>query len=61
MHGLKGSPIQGVKFVNCNVTAQRGLVLVNVKDPDLSGLQLKVAEGEPIVRRDAAAQPDAQP
>jgi polygalacturonase len=56
MYGLKGSPIQDVKFENCKVTAQRGLVLENVKDLDLSGLELKVAEGEPIVRRDAAAQ-----
>jgi polygalacturonase len=61
MHGLKDSPIQGVKFENCKVTAQRGLVLENVKDPDLSGLELKVAEGEPIIRRHAAAQPAAQP
>jgi polygalacturonase len=57
MHGLKGSPIQDVKFENCKVTAQRGLVLENVKDPDLSGLELKVAEGESIIRQDAAAQP----
>lgn len=46
MHGLKDSPIQSVKFKNCNITAQRGLVLGNVKDPDLSGLKLTVAEGE---------------
>jgi hypothetical protein len=61
MHGLKDSPIQDVKFKNCKVTAQRGLVLGNVKDPDLSGLKLKVAEGEPIIRREAAAQPEEQP
>jgi len=60
MHGLKDSPIQNVKFVNCNVTAQRGLVLGNVQDPDLSGLHLKVTEGEPIIRSDAIEQPDAQ-
>jgi hypothetical protein len=61
MHGLNDSPIQGVKFENCKVTAQRGLVLENVKDPDLSGLELKVAEGEPIIYRHPAAQPAAQP
>ncbi len=61
MHGLKDSPILGVKFEKCKVTAQRGLVLENVKDPDLSGLELKVAEGEPIIYRHAAAQPAAQP
>jgi exo-poly-alpha-galacturonosidase len=61
IRGLNGSPIQGVKFKNCKVTAQRGLVLENVKDVDISGLELKVAEGEPIIRRNPAAQPEAQP
>jgi polygalacturonase len=56
IHGLKGSPIQGVKFVNCNITAQNGLVVDNVKDLDLSGLKLKVAQGEPIIRKDVQAQ-----
>jgi len=60
MHGLKESPILGVQFKNCKVTAQRGLVLGNVKDPDLSGLHLKVASGEPIIQSAAAEQPDAQ-
>jgi polygalacturonase len=60
MHGLKDSPMQGVKFVNCKVTAQRGLLLEYVQNPDLSGLESKVAAGEPIIRRDAAAQPDEQ-
>jgi polygalacturonase len=57
MHGLKDSPIQGVKFENCKMTAQRGLDIQNVNDLDVSGLDLKVAQGEPIIRRDAAAQP----
>jgi polygalacturonase len=57
LYGLKNSPIRGVKFENCKMTVQRGLVLENVKDLDLSGLELKVAEGEPIIRRDAAVQP----
>ena len=56
MHGLKGSPIHDVKFENCKLTAQRGLTLENTKDLDLAGLDLKVAEGEPIIRRDAPAQ-----
>ncbi len=55
IQGLNGSPILGLKIENCKLTAQRGLVLSNVEDPDLSGLQLKVTEGEPIVRKDAAA------
>jgi polygalacturonase len=57
IQGLKGSPIQDVKFENCKVTAQSGLILENEKIPDLAGLELKVAEGEPIIRRNAAAQP----
>ena len=60
MHGLKDSPIHDVKFENCNVTAQRGLVLGNVNAPDLSGLKLTVTSGEPIIHSDAAEQPDAQ-
>ena len=61
MHGLPGSPIQGVQFKNCNVTAQRGLVLGNVQNPDLSGLKLKVAEGGPIIHSDAAEPPEDLP
>jgi len=61
MHGLKDSPIQGVKFKNCNVTAQRGLVLGNVQNPDLSGFSLKVAEGGPIIHSDAVEQPEELP
>ena len=57
IHGLKDSPIQNVKFENCKFTAQRGLDIQNVNDLDVSGLDLKVAQGEPIIRRDAAAQP----
>ena len=60
MHGLKDGPIQGVKFKNCNITTQRGLVLSNVQDPDLSGLKLKVASGDPIVHSDVMDQPDMQ-
>ena len=53
MHGLKDSPIVNVSFENCHIQAQRGLVLENVRDLDLSGLTIEVAEGEPIVRRNA--------
>jgi polygalacturonase len=57
IHGLKDSPIQNVKFENCKFTAQRGLDIQNVNDLDVSGLDLKVAQGEPVIRHDAAAQP----
>lgn len=60
MIGLKGSPLLDVKFRNCNITADHGLVLQNVKNPDLSGLHLKVAEGKPIIYRTEAAQTETQ-
>ena len=60
MHGLKDSPILGVQFKNCNVAAQRGLVLGNVQDPDLSGLHLKVGSGEAIIHSDVLEQLEEQ-
>jgi polygalacturonase len=48
--GLKDSPIQNVRFENCKVTAQRGLTVENATNLDLSGLDLKVAEGETVIR-----------
>jgi exo-poly-alpha-galacturonosidase len=59
--GLSDSPILNVKFEHCQVTAQTGLVLQNVKDVDTAGLEIHVAQGEPIIRRSATAQPAAQP
>ena len=50
IQGLKGSPIQDLRIENCQLTAKTGLVLTNVQDPDLSGLKLMVASGEPIIR-----------
>ncbi len=61
IQGLTGSPITDLKIENCHVTAQRGLVLSNVEAPDLSGLDLKVAEGEPLIRRDATGSTEATP
>ncbi len=51
LDGLPGSPVDGVKFENCHLTARRGLVLQNVTNLDLAGLDLKVTEGDPIIRR----------
>ena len=47
--GLKGGPFRDLKFVNCHVTAKTGVVLENTEDVDLSGLDLKVAEGPAII------------
>ena len=49
MHGMKDSPIENVMFENCKISAQKGLTLDNVKNIDLSGLDLKVEQGEPII------------
>jgi polygalacturonase len=51
IHGLPGSPIRGLTFENCNLTAQRGLMLENVTNIDSAGLHLKVPSGEPITIR----------
>jgi polygalacturonase len=47
--GLEDSPIQGVIFENCTVSARRGLTLKYAKELELSGLDIQVREGEPIV------------
>jgi exo-poly-alpha-galacturonosidase len=50
LQGLKDSPITNVKFTNCTITAQTGLRMTDVKDVDYSGLDLKVSEGEKIIK-----------
>ncbi len=52
IHGLAESPITDVVFENCDITAQRGLTIDHVRDLDTSGLQLTVAQGDPIIRKD---------
>jgi len=54
IQGYKESPVEGVIFGNCHVTAKRGLVLANVGDVDRSGLDLTVSEGEPVILQDGA-------
>jgi len=48
IHGLNDSPITNVKFINCNISAQRGLTVDNVKDVDYTGLKAEVKEGRTI-------------
>jgi exo-poly-alpha-galacturonosidase len=52
IHGLEGSPIIGVTFKNCNITAQKGLLIEHARNVDLSGLKLNVKEGEAVTKRD---------
>ena len=51
MHGLAGSPILNVKFEKCNITADKGFVIENVRNVDLSGLKLTVKNGDPITKK----------
>jgi len=53
MHGLKDSPIQNVTFTNCEISAQQGFILENVMGLDISGLTLKVEEGEAIIYKNS--------
>ena len=61
MHGMKQSPIENVTFENCKIAAQKGLTLENVKNIDLSGLELTVEQGEPIIMKDRKAAEAAKP
>jgi polygalacturonase len=51
MHGLAGSPILNVKFEKCDITADKGFVIENVRKVDLSGLKLTVKNGEAITKK----------
>jgi polygalacturonase len=48
IHGLPGSPIQGITFENCNITADRGFRLDNARDVNLKGLTIAVKQGDPV-------------
>ena len=52
IQGLAGSPIQGVTFKKCSITAQRGLLIEHARNVDLSGLKLDVKEGEAVTKRE---------
>jgi polygalacturonase len=51
MHGLTGSPILNVKFVKCNIAADKGFRMENARNVDLSGLKITVKEGDAITRK----------
>ncbi len=54
MHGLKDSPIENIQFVNCNISAQKGLITDNIKNIDFSGLKLNVKEGDAIIQKETS-------
>jgi polygalacturonase len=44
IRGLQDSPIVGVKFEDCHLTARRNLFLENTRDIDTSGLKVQISE-----------------
>jgi len=52
IHGLAGSPIQGVTFTNCKITADRGFRLDHARNVDLKGLAITVKQGDPVMTTD---------
>ena len=52
IHGLAGSPIQGVTFENCKISAQRGFRLDHARSVDLKGLTIDVKTGDPVTTTD---------
>ena len=52
IHGLAGSPIQGVTFENCHITATRGFRLDHARAVDLTGLKIDVKQGDPVTTTD---------
>jgi len=52
IHGLEGSPIRDIHFVNCQITAQKGFHLDHARNVDLSGLKLDVKDGDAIMKTD---------
>jgi hypothetical protein len=52
INGLADSPVQGITFENCHITANTGLRISHARDIDLSGLTLDVKQGDAITRTD---------
>ncbi len=52
IHGLQGSPIRDIKFKDCQITAQKGLVVEHARRVDFAGLRLTVKEGAPVIKQD---------
>lgn len=52
MHGLYDSYIEGITFENCDITANKGLVIENAHNVNTAGLKLTVKSGEAITIRE---------
>lgn len=54
MHGLEGSPINGVRFQNCRLNAKTGFLIEHAVNVDTSGLRVTGVEGPAILYKPAA-------
>ena len=52
INGLADSPVQGITFENCKITANTGLRISHARDIDLTGLTLDVKQGEAVTKTD---------
>src|ERR1035437_1714698 len=52
MHGLAGSPIDGVSFEDCKITADKGFRLDHARNVELKGLTRDVKQGDAITKTD---------
>lgn len=52
IHGLAGSPIQGITFEDSHITADKGFRLDHARNVNLKGLTLDVKTGPPITQTD---------
>ena len=52
IHGLSGSPIQGVVFKGCRIAAKKGFRLEHARNVILTGLSLDVKEGDAVTKLD---------
>jgi polygalacturonase len=48
IRGLDGSPVTGVTFTGCKITAQKGLVVDRANAVDLSGLAIDLQPAKPV-------------
>lgn len=52
IYGLKDSPVKNVTFKNCKIKAVKGIKIENVDMLNMSGLDIEVEQGEPIISKD---------
>ena len=51
LRGLEGSPLTGVSFADCVISAGTGLILEKTRQLDLTGLALTVKTGPALIQR----------